>query len=296
MFTECANCGFYVEPDAKSCPDCGVSAPDEPLKSKLDDFDRPLLFKLTAAFTVLIFGGIVFFRLREGNRNFGDFFGLFGIVVLFSFLPALFVSFFVLAYRKKADRRRFAAAETKSMSFRFLQDTISLRDHELRVKLGDFPATKRGARISVDYEKSNRAAAEKNKIRNLIARYDLLNGKIEFARLENKLPRLAERRNDNDEDFSEKLDAICSELELIKFSLTEDSAQAVSESFLVEKQDFLARIEEAEKFCEVLSESGSGARSSGLIPRADDFAVRRMLENFVRSFNESEREFQRLKI
>jgi len=297
MFTECVNCGFYASPDVKSCPDCGVSAPGEPLKFKADDFDRPLIFKLTAAFVILIFGGIVFFRLREGNNDFSDLFGLFGIVVLFSIVPAMFVSFFVLFYRKKTERRRFALTETTATNFQFMQDMILQRNHELHERLREFRAAKRGVRLSVDYGKSNHTP-RKMEILNLIARYALLDSKIDFARLENKLPLLVKQRNalKDDEDFSEKLDAVWSEIESIKSSLTDDSAAEVSENFQVEKRDFLAQVEEAEKLCEALSKRGGELQSFDSIRRADNFAVHQTLGNFIKSFNESEREYQKLKI
>lgn len=307
MLAECVNCGFYVGSNEKFCPDCGVSAPDAPLKIDADDFDRPLMFKSAATIAIIIILGIVVFRLYEGNRDFSDLFGTLWLIVFISLILSVFAVLFLAHFlTKKEKRRRFAAAESAT-SFKFMQDTILLRNHELRIKLDDLrSSTKKGFRLSASREKS-KAFAEKVETQNLIARYDLLNNKIDFARLQNKLLPLIEQRNarQRDDNFSEELDEIRSDLELVNLALTDEYAAKTPENFLSEKQDLLARVVETEKFCEALSKRRSNSEpfaddletlpSDDLARRTNNFEVQAALRNFTDSFNEIEREHERWK-
>ena len=141
---------------------------------------------------------------------------------------------------------------------------------------------------------------------NLIARYDLLSSKIDYARFENQLLPIIEQRNtpENGKDFSETFDEIRSEIELINSSLTGDSGAETSEIFQAEKQNFLARIEKTERICETLPrrrndadpfhDSSEKSLSANLMRRTSSFDIQTTLVNFVESFDELEREYRRL--
>jgi hypothetical protein len=210
MLAECVNCGFYVGSNEKICPDCGLSAPNAPVKFNPGDFNRSLIFKLTAIIAIVIYAAIILFRVRERNNDFSDLFGLLAIIALISLAVSVFAASFI-AYRstKNEKQQRFASMKSAT-NFRFIENTILLRNHELKEKLREFRSSpKRGVRLSDDAKKS-KTPPQKIEILNLIARYDLLSSKIDYARFENQLLPIIEKRNtpENGEDFSETLDEI----------------------------------------------------------------------------------------
>ena len=307
MLIECVNCGFYIGSNENFCPDCGLSAPNAPVKFRSDDFDRPLMLKVAVIIAIVIFIGIALFRVREGSGDFSDLYGLVWLILLVSLVLSLFITLFLTYRSVKTERRQRFASTEAATNFRFIQDTILLRNHELKEKLRDFRGSaKRGIRLS-ENDGESKSPAKKNEFLNLIARYDLLNNKVDFARLQNKLLPIIEHRNalKSEEDFSENLDEILTEIELINLSLTDDFAAKVSENFQVEKRDFLAQINETEKLCEALLEWLSDAQPlqdnfempplNDLTRQINGFDVQPTLKNFAESLDESERQFQRLK-
>lgn len=308
MLAECVNCGLYVASDEKFCPDCGLLAPNAPLKFKSDDFERPLIFKFTAAMAAIIVIGVIVYRVREDSYNFRDLFGLLALVVLISLAFSVFAASFVTHRAAKNERRqRFIFAEAAT-NFRFIQATILLRNHELNERLGDFrSSSKRGIRLSAGAKKPQ-TSPEKIEILNLVARYNLLNNKIDFARAQNKLLPFLEPQNasQNKESSTEKLDEIRSELEFMKLALTDEYSGRTSENLQNEKRDLLVQVDETENLCEALTKRRSNVHpfeddseklsSDDLARRIKNLDVQTMLVNFANSFTESEREYERWKI
>ena len=309
MLAECFNCGFYVNENEKFCPDCGVSDPNLPLTLSSDNSDQPLTLKSTVIIVIAIIIGIALLRLVVGSGNFSsELFGLTALILLIIVVLLIFVVPFITRRAAKREKQqRFDSAETAT-NFRFIQDTILLRNHELKEKLREFRSlAKRGKRLSGNVKKS-KALLKTVEIQSLIARYDLLNNKIDFARLQNNLLPIIEQQNDlkSKADYSENLAEILSEIELIILSLTDEYAAKIPEQFENERRDFLAQVTETQKLCETLSESKNEVQtfhnnfeipsSNDLTYQTENLDAQLTLRNFTASFNELEQAYERLKI
>lgn len=257
MLYECVNCEFYVAAGEKFCPDCGLAAPAEPLKIQKDDFDRPLMLKIAAITAIVIVLGIGAYRVREGTGDFSDWAAVVITVLLLSLVFSFFVAPFITRRATRVERQRRFPSANAPTNFQFVQETTFLRNHDLKTRLNDFgTAAKKGISQRADFGKS-RVPIEKIELLNLSARYDLLNSRIELARLHNELRAIIEQRGDSSgrEERVEWLGEITAELELLNLALTDDFAGQISETIREDKRNLLAEVAETEKFCAALSKS-----------------------------------------
>lgn len=310
MPVECINCGFYIATNEQICPDCGLSAPTAVLDYKTDaDSDQPLSVQTILLITALVVVGVGIFQYSPPTTNFSEVtWIIIGAAVLLSFFFAWVILPFITRHYSKAEKqKRFATADTPT-NLQFIQGTILLRNHELKTRLSDFgTAMKKGVSRRAAFGKS-RTPLEKIEVRNLSACYDLLNNRIDFARLQNQLKAVVEPRNSafNNEERREWIGGIAADLELMSSDLTDDFASRVSANIEDEKQRLLAEIMETQKFCEALSKKGNEIQSFPADSEqlfAEDFTnriknsdARRMLANLAEAFAAAERRFPKLKI
>ncbi len=257
MLIECLNCGFYVASNEKTCPDCGLNEPNAILDYKSDDdSDSPSTVK--SALVIASVASIVYliYRYSQSNLNFSELtWMIIGAILLLSLFFALFILPFITRHYSKIEKqRRFATADAPT-NFQFIQDTLLLKNHELKAKLNLFEtASKKGSSRRAAFGKS-RAPLEKIQLLNLSARFDLLSSRVEFARLENQLRAISESGTVvlNDDERVEWLGGIADDLELVSLALTDDSAGHVSETILDERKNLLTQVVEAENYCRALS-------------------------------------------
>lgn len=289
MLIECVNCGFYVSDKETFCPDCGLSAPNNPVESVSNIVEGRFFTKVILIVVAAVVVGSVIYRLSKDRADFSDFFAtameILAILTIFSIIIALL---FMRRSAGEARRQRFVSPET-TMTFQFIEGTILLRKHDLEQSMSDLTRTvKRGAMPSGDERLS--LSAEKNEILDLKARYDLLNDKINFVRVENELAMSATRFNtlEKDAETAERLKDILEDLELLSLSLTDNSVAGLSEDFQVEKQKLTAQISETGRLAETWLNQGDSPRFQ------NGFDVRVRLKDCADAFSEAERRFRKL--
>ena len=289
MLIECVNCGFYVGDKETFCPDCGLFAPNNPVESVSDVVEGRFFTKVILIVVAAVVVGSVIYRLSKDRADFSDFFAtameILAILTIFSIIIALL---FMRRSAGEVRRQRFVSPET-TMTFQFIEETILLRKHDLEQSMSDLRGTvKRGAMPSGDERLS--LSAKKNEILDLKARYDLLNDKINFVRVENELAMSAthlnaiERNPETAESFRDTLE----ELELLSLSLTDNSVAGLSEDFQVEKQKLTAQISETRRLAETRLNRGD----SSFLQNGFDARVR--LKDCADALSEAERRFQKL--
>ncbi len=305
--TECANCGFYIQPNEKFCPDCGISEPTVALESIAVKIENQVIIKTVGIFAAAVLIGLILYRLNGSYADFGDWFRLELTVLLIATVISVLVV--LLNARRSAsasERQRFVNAENGE-SLQFMQDICLMRNHALNEKRREFGgAARHGIRRS-DGEITIEERQAARQVSRLLERYDLFLNRIFLARLQNELLPLSGNRNElNDADFFGDLDGISQEVETLGAGVAEDFGGEVSESYTTEKQLFLAATEKIEAFCAALVDRRKNpARLDApfAAPIAEDFTnqseilnARQTLSEILQSFNKLEREFKQLKI
>ena len=316
MLAKCANCEFYLSPDEKFCRNCGLSSPTEDMQDASDHAER----NLTIIFTLIsaIICGFVFTLLR----NDGDFtsLGELPVAILISLVPCFafsyfFVVFVLMRLEKRERQRRFAYTKV-DVTLNDIQDTVMLRSHELDEKYRETEEFLTESENLEQNEAGENLESEREAIAALLARYELQHLKINTIRLQNDLLPIFHEENisENRNDFLNKINDALLGIKNMRQSLAEDNGDEFPEAVLSEKENFLAHLEEIKKSCEKLRESllnsggtpllqsvladkksldSSGKNDSSSV--AEIFNIQTNLAELSKSFEEVERDYQRLK-
>ncbi|MBS1793730.1 MAG: hypothetical protein JSS81_07745 [Acidobacteria bacterium] len=314
MLTQCVNCGFYFRRTDEFCLNCGIVHPNESLKIKkshrspLEKLLLSNIFLLVVALSfvvlllylvaersfenlpylqtyiwigALVSGGVLLFALRLLRD------GIFGPK-----LPHVLKHKNNLTSKIKIIDRRLAELENRGRRIAAVLDKIRETDG------GSLPEVRR------------KLLTARGLVASQFERYDLQRKKIELVRLQNGvspyLYGLSGLSEIDTENGLTEIESTRDELRDIRRRLQSREAAASSE-----RAAFIAQLDETEASCQkireallsrqaarALQEISSAAddlRLPGTARESDIFNVHATLTDFSESFEELEREYQRLK-
>ena len=311
MLSKCENCGFYVRQDDEFCLNCGLRNPGKSIGTTSFQLKRFIVFDFLA--TLLFFS---FFAIISFPRvNLFDAFLL--SIVIGSFLAAAGEytnSYF--QYRHEDFQRAVKNPNSLKTKEKIIKERVSElteRGQEIDTVLGKIKAT--DSRNLQEVRAKLLSAQEI--VMSQLARYEMQKRKIELVRLQNGIsPYLSGFQNLNESDTNRslaKIENTRQEIDKIRWNLTLDGENDLPERVLPEKEQFLAQLEETEESCEKLREailSLEAARALQNIQPVDEnlqlteakdiaqatesFNIETTLTDFSESFEELEREYERL--
>ena len=302
MLIECENCGFYVSPSEKFCPDCGLADPKVALPPIDVEIENRVLMKIIGIVGGAALVGLVLYRLNGGGVDFNDWFRL---AFLFLFIGTVISIIAVLLNSRRAvsvlARERFINPKNGT-SLQFIHDTCLLRNHELSEMRSEFRVpTKRGVRLGDGIVKADRQQA-KDALSGLVARYELFLNRIFLARFQNQLLSLADdQKNLRDADFFDELGEISAEMKNMSAGVNRNFNGELSENFAHEKQSFLTAAKKTGDLCAVLADrrketTRTPLTDEDLTSQSQILDARRTLAEISLSFDQLEREYERLKV
>jgi hypothetical protein len=312
MLTKCVNCGFYVSNLEPECPNCGRQTS---LRNKTGGYLKilPLPFFFAAFFSaILAFPASLFW--------FGQ---TFDVSNYLTFAILIFVFLFLLFFRLEIKKHQHENEQIESK-------TLSILDKNLKTienRLADLNARARKIDVVLDkikvtdggnlQEVRRKLLSAREIINSQAARYELKKQEIRLVNLQNdaspylfKLHRLSEIETENG---LETIANTKTEIKEIRRHLTDFAAIDFPGKSADEKQNFLSQLAETENSCEKLREallSKQAARAlQNLSPieenikltntkeiahATETFNIETSLTDFSESFDELEREYQRL--
>lgn len=306
MLTKCVNCKFFIIKSDSICPNCGLSEPIIELhQNETVATDMGYLYAGIAAFAVSI---IVAFISQKIS-----------IVITASiFILSFLICTMIILERtsRKETHNRFSKE-----GFKDKEKIIEKRISELLKRFQNIETILAKIKETDSRNLQNirsRLLEAREIIVGQFARYELQAKKIEAVRLQNILsPYLVNWNRLNEYETENGLVTIANtqhEISKIREVLTDSEADKFPEKFLPEKLNFIAQLDETEMNCEKLREallSRQAARAlqdispieeSLKLPNADEiihaaetFNIQTTLTDFSESFEELEREYQRLK-
>lgn len=306
MLTKCVNCDFFVSESDLICPNCGLSEPKIKLgKNKHSSGDVNYLYAGIAAFAIACLYGFLFQTALLSD-----------IVAIFLILLVIF-AIIIFAYSEKQyekeSLRRFSdsgfLAKKKIIQKRLLE--LNNRQENIKTVLSKIKLTDSANLQSV----RSKLLKAQEIVSSQFARYELQAKKIELVRLQNNLaPYLADWKNLDEfqtENGLVTIENTKQEIEKIKQVWATDE---FSENVLTEKENFFEQLSETVNSSERLREallsrqavralqSVSTIEENLKLPNADlivhaaeTFNIQTTLTDFSESFDELEREYQRLK-
>lgn len=323
MLTKCVNCEFYVKRNDKFCYNCGIKFPFKeftqvsPNTLKIKRFVSSFSLKiiLSVLFTTFILFAATDFDV-SGIAYLRDW------ILVFIFIIGIAVPLLSLYLIDKWCDRRIYPMRTKTpfnLSSRSKLIEERLSDLHKRVRTIDSVLSQ----INENSGDELRATVPKllsarEMVTSQFARYELQKQKIELVRLQNSVsPYLFSLHRLNAHETDHGLAAIETtkrEIDQIRRSLTSYAAIEFPAQTAAEKENFLTQLNETDASCEHLREallSKQAARAlQGIAPieenlklpgmkdlahSAETFNLQATLTDFTESFDELEREYQRVR-
>ena len=320
MLTECIYCGFYVKQNSSFCLNCGIESPN---KEFAESSTKILLISnLIRSDFVKIIGALILtliLLLAVADWSFSKIFYLRDFYFFSTMFLGLSVSFASLFLLQKWLHTKLNPKRKKNIeSFLSKAKLIDKRLSELdkRAQQVDLVLSRITENDSQQLNDIRPKLLEARKIAcNQFARYELQKQKIQLVRLQNGVsPYLAEWNHLNEYEIENGLVTIKNthqEIDKIRRNLTIE----FPENTLPEKHNFLSQLDETETSFEQLREallSRQAARAlreisplegnlklpntEEITHTAETFNIQTTLTDFSESFDELEREYQRLKV
>lgn len=319
MLTECINCGFYVRPNDEFCLNCGIESPSkeftEPSASVffISSLIRSDFLKIICSMILTLI-----LLLAVADWNFSKIFYLRDIYFFSTIILGLLLSFALLFLLQKwlhakLKPKRKKKPESFTSKLKLIDKRLS--DLERRAKQIDLVLSRIIENKSQQLNEIRPKLLEARKIAsNQLARYELQKQKVQLVRLQNGVsPYLAGWNRLNEYETENGLTTIKNTKQKMD-KIRQNLAIEFPEKALPEKRHFLSQLDETETSFEQLREallSRQAARAlreispieenlqlpngEEIAHAAETFNVQTTLTNFSESFDELEREYQRLK-
>lgn len=314
MITKCVNCEFNVTNREKFCPNCGLVSPQEAAEAVNSD-------SLFSNLVIVIAGGLaltatfLIMYLRTDGRfdSWKEFPFIFIGSSLVGLLFSMIIATFIARRLAKQQKEMRFVNQGANETFQSIQETIEIRKIELEERyreveeLLSYPSeNKRNTEI---LQRARQLLAEQ------IARYELRDYQLFLIRLQNDLRPIFYETNlqRRTKEFLELADQAVEELREIRSELTNYYAIEFPPSTRAERDNFLSYLDETEssflKIREALLSRHTADTLQNLSPfgenlmlpdekvfahSAETFNLQTSLTDFSRSFNETEREYQRI--
>ncbi len=323
MLTECVKCGFYVKQNDEFCLNCGIESPGIEF-NKPSDSTLPLYNLIRSGFVKiicsLIFTIILVFAAADWSfSNLAYLRDSYFFLVLFFGLSASFSTLFLLEkwYFKRLNIKRLKNTENFLSKLKLIDNRLSDLDRrEKQIDLILYRINENPGRQLTDVKPKLIKAREI--VISQFARYELQKQKIELVRLQNGVsPYLVGWNQLNEYEIENGLVTIKNtkqEINKVRQKLANYTEVGFPEKFLSEKHNFLSQLDETEMSFEQLREallSRQAIRAlrevspveenlnlpnaDNIIHAAETFNIQTTLTDFSESFDELEREYQRLK-
>lgn len=324
MLTRCVNCSFYIQKDIKFCPNCGLKDPAADLPDHIH-LSRFITHTSQTHISKILFGILLAFIFLFVLADFAisDIFFLRDYILAMAFFAGMLLSYFLSPLIKKIYLHNMESRIIKTKNNLIEKEkVITTRIAELKSREENIETILR--RIGKDaspklLETKEQLLSARQLIMSQFLRYELQKKKIELVRMQNSVsPFLYQNHHLTFEEVEQglqSLDLYKDKLWRFRQEYTRHDAYDFPDKIKPLKEQFLLQISETDASFEKLRESllakqatfafrdlkparenlSGSVDTAELIRESEVFNIQISITDFSDSFEELEREYQRLK-